>query len=61
MKALALTLALTAAMSQTALAGGLPEPAMEPAVIAADTASSAGDDWVGILMTALVFAAALSK
>ena len=43
-----------------ALAGGLVEPAMDPAVVAAETASSSGDNWVGIVMTLLVFGVALA-
>ena len=44
-----------------ASAGGLSEPAMDPAVVAADAASSGGDNWVGIVMTLLVFGAAVSN
>ena len=43
-----------------ALAGGLSEPAMDAAVVAAETASSGGDNWVGIVMTLLVLGAALA-
>ena len=41
-------------------AGGLSEPAMDPVVVAAETASSGNDNWVGIIMTLLVFGAALA-
>lgn len=44
-----------------ALAGGLSEPAMDPAVVEAQTASSGSDNWVGIVMTLLVFGAAVSN
>lgn len=53
---LAATLALAAA---PALAGGYAEPVMEPAVIA--EAVTADHTWVGILMTLLVFGAALAN
>ncbi len=43
-----------------AVAGGLSEPAMDAAVVAAETASSGNDNWVGIIMTLLVFSAALA-
>jgi hypothetical protein len=43
-----------------AFAGGLTEPVMEEAVIVADTASSGGDNWVGIMMTLLVFGTAVA-
>ncbi len=59
MKKLLLTLALISAVSP-ALAGGLTEPAMDPAVVAAET-SSGGDNWVGVMMTLVVLGAALSK
>lgn len=42
-------------------AGGLTEPTMDPAVVAADTSSSGGDNWVGVMMSLLVLGAALSK
>ena len=51
---LAATLCLAAV---PALAGGYAEPVMDPAVVA--DAVTANDNWVGILMTLLVFAAAL--
>lgn len=47
-------------MVVTASAGGLAEPAMDPAVVAAETAASGADNWVGIVMTLLVFGAALA-
>jgi hypothetical protein len=59
MKKLVIAFALIAAVSP-ALAGGLTEPAMDPAIVAADT-SSGGDNWVGVMMTLLVLGAALSK
>ena len=43
-----------------ASAGGLSEPAMDPAVVEAETASSGADNWVGIVMTLLVFGAAVA-
>lgn len=43
-----------------AVAGGLSEPAMDVAVVAAETAASGQDNWVVILMTLLVFGAALA-
>lgn len=59
MKSLILALAFVG-FGVPALAGGLGEPAMDPAVVAADAALSAGDNWVGIVMTLLVFGAALA-
>lgn len=47
-------------MVVTASAGGLAEPAMDPAVVAAETASSGSDNWVGILLTLLVFGTAIA-
>jgi hypothetical protein len=43
-----------------AFAGGMTEPVMEVGVVAAETASSGGDEWVGIMMTLLVFGAAVA-
>ena len=47
-------------LAGAAAAGGLSEPAMDAAVVAAETASSGNDSWVGIVMTLLVFGAALA-
>ena len=60
MKKLVMALALVGS-AVPALAGGLSEPAMDPAVVVAETASSGGDNWVGVLMTLLVFGAALGN
>jgi hypothetical protein len=43
-----------------AFAGGMTEPVMEESVIIADTASSGGDNWVGIMMTVLVLGASVA-
>lgn len=59
MKKLVMALALVGSVAP-AFAGGLSEPAMDPAVVAAETASSGGDNWVGVLMTLLVFGAAIA-
>jgi hypothetical protein len=59
MKKFVLASALVFAVSP-ALAGGLTEPAMDPAVVAANTASSGGDTWVGIMMLVLVFGTAIA-
>ena len=59
MKKLVIALALIATVSP-ALAGGLTEPAMDAAVVAAET-SSGGDNWVGVMMMLLVLGAAVSK
>ena len=58
MKTLLLALAFLGA-GLPALAGGLAEPAMDAAVVEAQTASSGNDNWVGIVMTLLVFGAAV--
>lgn len=47
-------------MVVSASAGGLTEPAMDPAVVEAETASSASDNWVGIVLTLLVFGTAIA-
>ena len=44
-----------------AVAGGLGEPTMDPVVVAAETSSSSGDNWVGVMMSLLVLGAALSN
>jgi hypothetical protein len=51
---------LLASTLSPALAGGVTESVMETEVIVADTASSGGDNWVGIMMTLLVFGAAVA-
>jgi hypothetical protein len=51
---------LLASSLSPAFAGGMTEPVMEVEVVAADTASSGGDEWVGIMMTLLVFGAAVA-
>ena len=51
---------LAVGMAFPAFAGGLTEPAMDPEVVAADVASSGGDNWVGVVMTLLVLGAALT-
>jgi hypothetical protein len=51
---------LLATSTSAAYAGGLAEPVMTEAIIVADTASSGGDEWVGITMTLLVFGAAIA-
>ena len=43
-----------------AIAGGMAAPVMDEAVVAEDTASSGGDNWVGILMLVLVAATVAS-
>lgn len=60
MKGLILALGFVGA-GLPALAGGLGEPAMDPAVVAADAASSASDSWVGVVMTLLVFGVAIAN
>ena len=60
MKVLVIALAMFASVG-SASAGGLTEPAMDPAVVAADTSSSGGDNWVGVMMTLLVLATAVSN
>jgi hypothetical protein len=57
MKTILATLLIVSSLSP-AIAGGLPEPVMEEEVIITDTASSGGDEWVGIMMTVLVLGAA---
>lgn len=44
-----------------AMAGGMAGPVMDQTVVVEDTASSGGDNWVGILMLALVAAAVASN
>ena len=39
----------------------LAEPAMNPAVVAADAASSGSDSWVAVIMTRLVFGVAIAN
>lgn len=48
-------------LAGTAMAGGLPVPVMDPVVVEAQTASSGGDNWVGVMMTLLVFGTALAN
>jgi len=59
MKTAFTVLALLGGLSP-AFAGGMAEPVMDEAVILADTASSGGDEWVVIMMTVLVFGAAVA-
>jgi hypothetical protein len=59
MKKLVIALALVASVGPVT-AGGLTEPAMDPAVVTAETGSSGGDNWVGIMMLVLVLGAAVS-
>ncbi len=59
MKKSVIALALVASIGPVS-AGGLTEPAMDPAAVAEETGSSAGDNWVGIMMLVLVVAAAVS-
>ena len=54
-----ITLALATTLSP-AFAGGMAEPVMATEVIVADTAASGGDEWVGVLMTLLVFGTAVA-
>ena len=58
MKRLALVLICLASVAH---AGGMAEPVMEPAVLEAETASSANDNWVGIMMLALTIGAAVAN
>jgi len=60
MKRIGLALVI-GSLAGMAMAGGLPVPVMEPAVVEAQTASSGGDNWVGILMVVLTFGAALTN
>lgn len=60
MKSLIVVLALMGTVAP-ALAGGLTEPAMDPAVVVADTASSSSDNWVGIVMSMLVIGVAIAQ
>jgi hypothetical protein len=46
--------------ARAAVAGGMADPVMDQAVVVEDTASSGGDNWVGILMLILVAAAVAS-
>lgn len=48
-------------MAGTATAGGPVVTVMDPVAVEAQTASSGGDNWVGVLMTLLVVAAVLSS
>lgn len=48
-------------LASAAMAGGMTEPVMEPAVVEAETASSGGDNWVGLLMLALVVGAVAAQ
>ncbi|HEX9857028.1 MAG TPA: hypothetical protein VGA75_01640 [Paracoccaceae bacterium] len=48
-------------LAGTAIAGGIAEPVMEPAVVEAETASSGGDNWVGLLMLALIAGTVLTQ
>jgi hypothetical protein len=60
MKHTVLAVAFAASLAAApALAGGYAEPVMEPAVIA--EAVTADHTWVGVLMTLLVFGAALGS
>jgi hypothetical protein len=59
MKKLVVALALVASIGPVS-GGGLTEPAMDTAVVAEETGSSGGDNWVGIMMLVLVVAAAVS-
>jgi hypothetical protein len=58
--ALAASLAL-ACLATTAQAGGVAEPQMEAEVIVQETASSGGDNWVGIAMTLLLLGTAVAN
>ncbi|MGB3177993.1 MAG: hypothetical protein WBA90_08965 [Albidovulum sp.] len=58
MKTAALILAL-GAFATPALSGGMNDAVMEPDVIVEDTASSANDNWAGIVLTLLLVGAAL--
>jgi hypothetical protein len=60
MKKIALA-AVLAATASTAMAGGLVEPVMEPAVVEAKTSSSAGGILIPLLILLLVAAAASSN
>ena len=60
MKKLVLILALVGSAGPV-VAGGLGEPAMDPAVVAEDVASSGSDNWVGVMMSLLVLVAAVSN
>lgn len=59
MKTALTILALLGGLSP-AVAGGMAEPVMDQTIILSDTASSGGDEWVGIMMTVLVFGAAVA-
>lgn len=55
------TTAILAVLTSAAFAGGLVEPAMEPAVVAERTSSSAGGILIPLLILILVVAAASSS
>lgn len=59
MKTILMAFAVALLVSPVA-AGGLTEPAMDPAVVATETASSGDDNWVGVMMLVLVFGAAIA-
>lgn len=61
MKRIALILTLSTFVATAAQAGGVVTPVMEPAVIAQDTASSGGDNWVGFMLILLAIATAVSN
>jgi len=50
-----------AAFAGVACADGLSDPIIEPEIIEGATASSGGDNWVGLVMTLAVLGTALSK
>ncbi|MGC1428282.1 MAG: hypothetical protein WA822_06800 [Albidovulum sp.] len=58
MKTAALILAL-GAFATPSFAGGMNDAVMEPMTIVEDTASSANDNWAGIVLTLLLVGAAL--
>jgi hypothetical protein len=60
LKAGAAGLWLAGIAAGSAVAGGMADPVMDQAVVVEDTASSGGDNWVGILMLVLVAAAVAS-
>ena len=61
MKRLVLAVALSY-LAAPAFADGPSVPIIEPEVIIVETAaSSGGDNWVGILLTLIVFGAALAR
>ncbi len=61
MKKAVCAMAVITLMSQSALAGGMAEPLMEPEIIAQETAAGTGGGWVIPLILIAVIAAVASS